>query len=116
MKRFVGAAIIIVLAVSAFHLSQMGAMRSFGASGSALSSRMDMPECPMGFVCPMHFETFDSIHGLAAPANAVGLAFFAFAAALLGLVIHISGQNYSPPPLVRINTGPLLARTVVKRE
>lgn len=112
--------ILVILAVLAmpamFHLAKMEVSHAHAEMGRAHQAGAPaMPECPVGYVCPVKAERF-SAGGSFVAAPVLPFSLLALLAAIPLALALVPRFRYRPPLAVAIPTDPKTALSVFKRE
>jgi len=115
MRKLAMIAMSLLVLIGAFRLTTMSSVTALGERATGMTAQ-EMPDCPMGFVCPAQFESVQLI-GSISTLSSLGLllAFVALAFALV-LIAGTAFRTHLAPLPVLTDTGPPALRSVFKRE
>ena len=110
------AALIILSLLLVAGVFQLGTMDSATSLMMRMEGglRAEMPDCPMGFVCPAQFESAQLLGAVQTPAS-LGLL-IAFVIGFTAALPLLFRQPYAQPLLVFTDSGPPALRSVFKKE
>lgn len=105
----------LLLVAGVFRLGTMDSTEALTMHAAA-GMQAEMPDCPMGFVCPAHLESARLV-GAVQPTRTLGLLAAYMAAGIALLLAFASFRPAKAPPLfVFTDSGPPALRSVFKKE
>lgn len=115
MRKLVMIAMCLLTLIGVFQLTTMTSVS--GAAASIVSPMpQEMPDCPMGYVCPASFESARLL-GMTATPRSLGLLLSALAVGIASTLAFFAAFRAAlAPALVFTDTGPPALRSVFKKE